>query len=289
MSIPDVAAASAPCPLCGAARVAQRFEKDGAPFFACRGCGFAFARPAVNANLENRIEDYESSYLDYLDETHEDPANLRALRVWMARFGPLTAGPLLDVGAGGGKLVRDLRRHGVDAVGLEPSAALYERFLRGDAHFVCDTLAAYAARTPPGSYAIVTAFDVIEHVPDPDALVRDAARLLRPGGRLYVSTPDVASLPARLLGRRWHYYHRYHLSYLSRDTLRRLAARHGLEPLHFSQRGRYHSIGYALEYFLQVVLGRREARAPRGLYGRVLPMNLFDVVYGCFRKREAAA
>lgn len=274
-----------PCPLCGEARVAPRFEKDGAPFFACRACGFAFARPVVNANLANRIEDYESSYLDYLDETHEDPANLRALRDWMARFGPLTAGPLLDVGAGGGKLVRDLRRHGVDAIGLEPSEALFERFLRGDEHFVCETLASFAARTPPGRFAIVTAFDVIEHVPDPEALVRDAARLLRPGGRLYVSTPDVASLPARLLGRRWHYYHRYHLSYLSRATLRRLADRHGLEAVHFSQRGRYHSIGYALEYFVQVVLGQREARVPRALYARVLPMNLFDVVYACFRKR----
>lgn len=272
------------CLLCGAARVSPIFEKDGAPFFRCAACGFTVARPARNANLENDIEDYESSYLDYLGDSDEDAANLRAVRDWMTRFTPLDAGPLLDVGAGGGKWVRDLRRRGIDAVGLEPSEALFTRFLRADDGFVHDTLERYAERMPPGGFAIVTAFDVIEHVPDPEALVRDAARLLRPGGWLFVSTPDVASLPARLLGRRWHYYHRYHLSYLSRTTLRALAQRSGLEPVHFSQRGRYHSAGYALEYFLQVVLGQRAARAPRWLHGRVLPMNLIDVVYGCFRK-----
>jgi 2-polyprenyl-3-methyl-5-hydroxy-6-metoxy-1,4-benzoquinol methylase len=47
---------------------------------------------------------------------------------------------LLDVGAGSGKLVRYLRSRGVDAHGIEPSRALFARFLAGDAAFTCATL-----------------------------------------------------------------------------------------------------------------------------------------------------
>src|SRR5262245_15829759 len=109
------------------------------------------------------------------------------------------------------QLVRYLRQRGVDAHGIEPSRALFERFLSGDASFSCTTLD--DERIAPGSFAVVTAFDVIEHVSDPVGFLRRAVATLEPGGVFFLSTPDVESPTARLFGRRWHFYYRYHLSY----------------------------------------------------------------------------
>jgi 2-polyprenyl-3-methyl-5-hydroxy-6-metoxy-1,4-benzoquinol methylase len=275
---------SAACALCGAGALDRRFEKEGVPYFRCRSCAFELAMPEPNPNLSNRLEDFEPVYLDYLSETAEDRRNLEAVHAWLEAVHPLRGARLLDLGAGSGKFVRFLRERGVDARGLEPSEALFAHFLRDSPAFDNETVESFAARSPGASFDVITALDVLEHVLAPRSFLEAASSLLRPGGLLAISTPDVASLPARLLGRRWHYYNRYHLSYFSRATLDRLARDCSLEPVSFSHRARYHSLGYALEYFLEFVLGGSRVRVPRAAYGWVLPMNLFDAMYACYRK-----
>ena len=73
-----------------------------------------------------------------------------------------------------------------------------------------------------------------------------ASALLRKGGLLLISTPDVGSVFARLSGKRWHYYNEYHLSYFSRITIRRLAAEAGLREVGFTRLPRLKSLGCGL-------------------------------------------
>jgi uncharacterized metal-binding protein (TIGR02443 family) len=61
------------CPVCKSASTLRLFEKRGIPYRRCRSCDFRFATPAVNANLSNRLDQYEQAYLQYLGP---DPANL---------------------------------------------------------------------------------------------------------------------------------------------------------------------------------------------------------------------
>src|SRR5581483_5194972 len=75
----------------------------------------------------------------------------------------------------------------------------------------------------PGSFDVVTMWDVIEHFPDPAAEVREVHRLLRPGGLVGITTMNVESLVARLLGPRWPWLMQMHLYYFSVRTLRALA------------------------------------------------------------------
>jgi 2-polyprenyl-3-methyl-5-hydroxy-6-metoxy-1,4-benzoquinol methylase len=268
------------CPLCGRDAV-PLFTKGGAPFFRCPACDFRFARPPSNPNFENRLEDFEAAYLHYLRPEPVDEVNFVALCRWMERFGGL-GGPLLDVGCGSGKLVRFLRGCGVEAYGLEPCRALYDHFLSGEPWFVPGTAA--DARVLRERFEVVTAFDVMEHVDDPAAVLGQLANRLAPGGRLYVSTPDVGSLAARLLGRRWHFYGRYHLSYFNPRTLTALAARCGLARTHCSWRGRHRSLGYAARYLFEFVAGRAAPAWLARLDRVTLPINLFDTMYLCFRK-----
>jgi predicted TPR repeat methyltransferase len=83
---------------------------------------------------------------------------------------------------------------------------------------------------PPSSLDFVTAFDVFEHLP---LLSRDVALIhgiLKEGGLLFASVPNVESLIAKVLGGRWNMMLLEHLWYFSPDTARRF-----LEPLGFKE------------------------------------------------------
>lgn len=271
------------CPLCGSSRVAPLFTKRQTAYWACAACTFRFATPDVNPNLTQTLDGYEDAYLQYLAPDASDSVNFEALYRWMAGLAMLEGTRLLDVGAGSGKLVRFLRGRGIDARGIEPSRALFDRFLAGHAEFTPVTLDQLHASAPQ-TFDIVTAFDVIEHVPDPAGFLRAVSTCLKPGGTFFASTPDVESLTAKLFGRRWHFYHAYHLSYLGPRTIARAAAPHGLRMFDLRHRGRLRSTAYMIRYAAETIGGIKAPRWARWFDGWYLPVNLFDTMYVAFRR-----
>jgi 2-polyprenyl-3-methyl-5-hydroxy-6-metoxy-1,4-benzoquinol methylase len=278
-----VTATESTCRLCRSTLTARLFVKQQVDYWRCAECRFRFATPDPDPNLANAIDDYEDAYLQYLAPDRGDDANFRALYRWMARVAALEGKTLLDVGAGSGKLVRFLRGRGIDATGVEPSRALFDRFLAGDDSFTCTTLDGLR-RSNARVFDVVTAFDVIEHVGDPVAFLREVAAALKPGGVLFASTPDVESLPARLFGRRWHFYYPYHVSYFGRRTLERAAAAQGLRLVGAEHRGRLRSLGYVIRYAAEFVGGGEAPAWARWFDGWYVPINLFDTVYAGFRR-----
>jgi 2-polyprenyl-3-methyl-5-hydroxy-6-metoxy-1,4-benzoquinol methylase len=271
------------CALCGAASCVPIFQKEGVPFFACTSCSFRFAIPQRNANLENTIGEFETSYLQYFREAPRDKINFDKLTGWMSRFHGLEGMSLLDVGCGSGKFVRYLRRRGIEAYGIEPSQALYDHFLAKEEFFLHGPLDVFSGGAKR-QFGIVTAFDVVEHVNEPLKTLSLIADLVQPGGYAFVSTPDAGCLHARAMGKRWHYYHRYHLSYWSRSTLESAAARFGLRSRYFGRRSRYQTLGYVLAYFWENILGTQAPAAFERADRLCFPVNLFDVMYLCFEK-----
>jgi 2-polyprenyl-3-methyl-5-hydroxy-6-metoxy-1,4-benzoquinol methylase len=270
------------CPLCGSATPSRLFEKEHTAYWECGVCGFRFATPPRNPNLANAIDEYEDAYLQYLAPDRSDEANFDALWRWMEKTTALEGKRLLDVGAGGGKLVRYLRRRGVDARGIEPSRALFDRFLSADPSFACATIEEVAASGD--AFSIVTAFDVIEHVADPAGFLGGIAAALEPGGVFFASTPDVDSLTARLFGRRWHFYYPYHLSYFGPRTLSRAAAQHTLRMLDYTHRGRLRSVGYMIRYVAEFIARGDAPRWAHRFDSWYVPTNLFDTMYVAFRR-----
>jgi len=244
------------CPVCASRDTADAFVSDGLAYRHCADCGLRFSAGNTNANFQTQIDKYPSAYVQYLSPDAADDRNHEALLASIRQFGgALRDGSVLDVGCGSGKLVRFLRARDVEAYGVEPATALFDRFLAGDPWFFrsVDAAADAIGRSCP----VVIAVDVLEHVADPVAFLRALRAVAAPRGLVVISTPDAGSLVARALGPRWHHCNRFHLSLLCEPTLARAAADANLRVGAVRRPGRVRSLGYVSRYLVEFGLGRR--------------------------------
>ncbi|HEV8584861.1 MAG TPA: class I SAM-dependent methyltransferase [Methylomirabilota bacterium] len=107
-------------------------------------------------------------------------------------------GRLLDVGCAGGELAALLAERGWKAHGAEGEPALVEAARARGVDARAMDLDRAPLPWPDGAFDAVIAAEVIEHVVDTDRLLAEMARVLRPGGVLVVTTPNLASLENRL-------------------------------------------------------------------------------------------
>ena len=273
------------CPGCNALDASPRFSKDGVAYYLCRHCELTFGLAPGNANLDPvSVHEFEPARMDYLRETTDDRDNLSKLVQRVEAVQKIGAGSVLDVGCGSGKLVRFLRERGIEAYGVEPSGAIFEHFLSGQPDFYHGLLEDVRPRLPRNRFDVIFGCDVIEHVLYPQTLVSQAAELLVDDGRLVITTPNTGSALARLLGRHWHHYNRYHFSLFTRKSLLGLATEHGFCEVEYAALGRTRRVGYALRYLNDFVLGTLRLPVP-DLFDRVVvPINLYDTMYVCFRR-----
>jgi 2-polyprenyl-3-methyl-5-hydroxy-6-metoxy-1,4-benzoquinol methylase len=135
-------------------------------------------------------------------------------------------GRLLEIGCACGFLLVAARERGFTVQGVEMSAwaSTYARETYGlDVKTGClETL-----NLPAASVDAVVMADVVEHLTDPRTTVQHIHRVLRPGGRLLLLTPDAGSVMARLFGPRWWGLLDDHYFYFSRQTLQRFLEREG--------------------------------------------------------------
>lgn len=186
------------CPACGAGRRRLFGTKNGFTLFRCSHCGVIFT-PELVASA-----DLQTLYDTYYDHARyaispAAAASLETLAVSCEKF--RRTGRWLDVGYGEGGLLDIAEQHGWRCYGTEISpASLSFGEKRG---WTVTADGENDQRFPAQGFDVVTMIELIEHVPAPDRFLHTAARWLRPGGLLYITTPNAKSLNLSLLGLHW--------------------------------------------------------------------------------------
>src|SRR5215471_1451383 len=223
------------CPVCGDGRIVPFATLRHIPHSRCRDCGFTFANPLPPDELLGDF--YNSSYyanfrqfeLDRACQDHYFSVSLyrdiRSLANWLtSRLDDDRSLSVLDFGCGPAAFLALLR----DEYGFEHVEGLD---INRDAVEVAKRLHNLVVKSSVDEldqpdYDVVLLMELVEHVPDPAALFSQVARLIKRGGRIFITTPAVNNLVGRLLpSHSAHYSAPFHVSMFTMLAVRRLLAR----------------------------------------------------------------
>lgn len=144
-------------------------------------------------------------------------------------FANIVSGHVLDFGAGNGDLVVHLVARGVDAIGLELDEPRISDILGPERRA---RIRLYPGQVPlpfpDRTFDWIVSTEVIEHVTDIERYVPELARILKPGGGLLVTTPDITSIPSSFLTGTvpWHLLEATHVNFFTPLSLRNLFGAH---------------------------------------------------------------
>jgi SAM-dependent methyltransferase len=187
----------------------------------CPACGFAMTGGGRARRNDLFLEDYYPSYFERGRQWSFEAR--KRLRWLLATTSPRR---LLEVGSAGGFFLREARRAGIDARGVErsPVAASFARLVLG--------VPVYLARLEEldlgSSFDAVCAFHVLEHTDDPEWFLDRARCALVRGGWLALEVPNIESAAAQRAGSEWcHLQLEHHRWHFSPETLPRLVEEGG--------------------------------------------------------------
>lgn len=216
---------SAKCYLCSSNNYRLIVKKSKYDIVRCNNCSFIFTTPYPDKNVTEKF--YRS--FDYKDSSSAEKVirsdskrSLEIIDQFIER-----KGELLDVGCGRGYFLDEARRLGWNTYGVDSSKLTIDfakRVLRLNV-FRSDIF----SFQPEKSFDLISLNQVVEHFANPEILINQCGKHLKRGGLLYIATPNVESISARVLKDNFdHYIPPEHLGYFSRRTLKRL-----LEKLDF--------------------------------------------------------
>ena len=219
------------------------YVRDSWPVVRCRRCGLVYVNPRIDAAARNAYYEFKNPVdFEFVHAWFVNNADLqratwqRFLRV-IQRY--CLTGRLLDVGCGTGSFLIEAQNSGYTVLGQEV-APYFVKFCRAQHGLTVYEGDLGTLTLDPASFDCVTAFDVIEHHPNPRQMLRQIRRLLKPGGVIVISTHDIGNFFARLYGRRWRHMNPIgHLTFFTRPTLAKLLVACGFRV---QQSGGLHTI-----------------------------------------------
>lgn len=214
------------CPLCGDRAFDDVSGFDRVELVKCRGCDAVFA-PTIPSH-----EELVRHYAGYpRAEKEHSPVSVKRREELLDRFEPYRqTNRILDVGCDIGLILDQARARGWETFGTEFMLEAVE---------ICDSHGHTMHLGPleqadlePGSFDVVVYTEVIEHITSQRAEFPLVYDLLRPGGLLYITTPNFDSISRRVLGDAWEVIeYPEHLVYFTPHTLREFMIRCGFEQV----------------------------------------------------------
>ena len=185
------------CPACGSAGASQRGQKNDFELLTCQSCATVYT---AHFPTTSPTQDYDNYYsAENLTVAAFIQKHLDEI---VATFGPYRKNNrLLDVGCGAGAFLQAAARGGWEAIGIEVSQTAAAHLREQGFEVFCGELE--KANYPDGHFDVVIASEVFEHVREPKSMIAEIARVLRPGGLLWATTPHGRGISARMLGNKW--------------------------------------------------------------------------------------
>lgn len=212
--------------------------------FECLCCGLTQIPPATyDTAVGNYYIDTED--MSYLENFHVKLCTFERAYEKLTPFLPHGRLNFLDIGSYYGAFLHVVTSKGHSACGVEPSKSAAKYSQEVLKHQVVNELFTEGEKFAGQGFDVVTSWDVIEHLENPEAFLDEVGRIVDEGKLFVFSTIMIDSLIARILKKRWHWILPMHLTYYRHRDLCDMLKRHGFETLGCFNHTHYASLSYA--------------------------------------------
>ena len=213
------------CLLCDGARLItlENYRRDF--LVKCRACDFVFSQKIPG------LQELQEHYATYKRGGSISEITIKRYNELLDGFDNYRkTNHLLDIGCGDGFFLETARQRGWKVYGTEYT---------GNAIAVCESKGIAMHRGPldPENYEgitfdVITSFEVIEHINNPQPELKNMKQLLRPGGLLYITTPNFNSVSRYVFGQKWSVIeYPEHLCYYTSGTLGNFLNKNGFKKI----------------------------------------------------------
>lgn len=217
------------CPICGSADADFLLYKAGGHYVKCLGCSLVFTNPVFkdddlktyyesNHNIQSVVVEEDSAFYNTLYNTGLDviKQHTTGLRV-------------LDIGCSSGQFLRCASNRGYDVAGIEINEIEAEQARSSCFNVVNDVNELY------GNFDAITMWDVLEHIKDGKTFIKSVLNRLNDGGVIFIQTPNVYSLAARIMQGKCNMFDGLeHVNLYGEQSISSLAKLVGMEIKHIS-------------------------------------------------------
>jgi len=212
------------CLICNSSDIKELTKYSNNFLVKCNSCGLVFCEPIPSQQELNnyyKVYAYENNYYS--------PITKQRYIELLKKFEQFrVTNNLLDVGCGNGFFLEVAKNHGWNVYGTEYSEKAIEilqekriKAFKGELNI---------NNFKPEMFDIITSFEVMEHINNPQEEIRKFNYLLRKEGGLYITTPNFNSVSRNLLKQKWNIINfPEHLTYYSVKTLKQLLINNGFE------------------------------------------------------------
>ena len=208
----------------------------------CKNCSFRY----VNPQLESKglIHAYsEGSDEKFISQNKWRMVTFRRCLKEVEKATKGKKGKILDIGAAGGAFPKVAQDAGWEVYGVEPNKWLC-KWCKENYNIKIENGTLDTAKFKSKTFDAITLWDVLEHVPDPANTLKKCHTLLKDDGVLIINYPDMASLPAKLMRKKWVFLLSVHIYYFTQKTMRKMLHKVGFKPIKFKNHWQTLSLGY---------------------------------------------
>jgi len=227
-----------PCSCCGETSFKHALDCGEFGYVRCTACGLVQMnpQPVKDETIARYSSVFGKDYLSYELENENAFLKLQQLALKDAGFFKLEKilmlrekddPSVLDVGCATGALLAFLRSHGWRVTGVEISPCA--DYAQNERKLDVRNRPLEENNFPQGSFDVVLASHLIEHLNDPFSFLTEANRILKDDGYVFISTPNISGFQARLFGGAWRSAIFDHLYLFSVRTLKAMLKRAGFK------------------------------------------------------------
>jgi len=253
-------------------------SRDFGEIVKCEKCGLI--RQLYSEKWQEIIKRYKNlNILSYLSErkSREQTANRDAHEV--KKY--LKKGKILDIGCSAGIFLNELSQK-FEKYGLEPGRASAKEALRLNPNAKVLNNTVEKVQFEKSFFDAVTLWDCIEHLKNPDKVLQQISKWLKPNGKIFICTPNIDSFVARLFGNKWPHLIRQHSFYFSPLTLQMLLEKNQFQVIKVKTYTRWFTLDYLIKRIFGFSISPNNWLKPLSIR---VPINLGDT-FLCIAKKN---